>query len=88
MFRLQMALRSAVTRLLSTSHKSVAVTAARAQGTAVPASRGACQISCIITNSVHLIYSVNEVMFNQLSILFNFILTDGEDTPKKSKTGK
>lgn len=43
-----MALRCAVTRLLSTSQKSVAVTAARAQGTAVAASRGAFEINCII----------------------------------------
>lgn len=43
-----MALRSAVTRLLSTSQKSVAVAAARAQGTAAAASRGAFEIHCII----------------------------------------
>lgn len=43
-----MALRSAVTRLLSTSQKSVAVAAARGQGTAAAASRGAFQINCII----------------------------------------
>lgn len=42
-----MALRSVVTRLLSTSQKSVAVTAARTQGTAAAASRGACEISCL-----------------------------------------
>lgn len=36
-----MALRSAVTRLLTTSQRSVAVAASRAQGTAAAASRGA-----------------------------------------------
>lgn len=43
-----MALRSAVTRLLAASQKSVAVTAARAQGTAVAASRGGFKINCIL----------------------------------------
>lgn len=43
-----MALRSAVTRLLSSSQRSVAVTAARAQGTAVAASRGALEINVIV----------------------------------------
>lgn len=41
MFRFNMALRSAVTRLLTTSQRSVAVAASRAQGTAAAASRGA-----------------------------------------------